>query len=628
MAGRTNVAPRTESVEVAELVDFLGRIAPFDELSEAQLKFAARQLEITYARADEVVLPIDEDAGSLFILREGAVELTDENGSLVARLGEGDYFGYPSLLTHEPAKRRVHTIEDSLLYLLPGSAFDRLRGECAPFDTFFNRALTERVADAVDQQQEHVALNTPLRSLLSREPVCGSPSQSIREAARQMSEARVSSLLICKASDLVGIITDRDLRTRVLAEGTSPDAPVSDIMSEDLATMQADRLAYEALLLMSRRNIHHLPVMDGDDVLGMVTTTDLMRLQIDNPVYLVGEVRKQDGVDGIVAVSERLPRLIVHLADTGARAEDTGRLVTAVSDAITERLLKLAEDRFGPPPVPYAWMALGSQGRQEQTAHSDQDNALILSNEFEPEEHDAYFKQLAQYVSDGLHESGYVYCPGGVMATTDRWRQPLRQWRSYFRDWIEEPTPKALMHSSIFFDLRHIYGSESLTDELRAFITERSQGNSIFLASLTVNALDHKPPLGFFRQFVLKEHGDQSKTLDLKHNGVVPVIDIARIFSLEHGIEAVNTYDRLDRLADTKSMSGSDAADLRDALEFIGMVRLRHQAGQIREGEEPDNYLAPDTLSDFERRHLKDAFKIISRMQSALEQRFQTSFIS
>lgn len=626
MASSTHVAPRTERVEVAELVDFLRQHMPFDHLPPDRLRYAARQLEITYAREDDEVLSIEDDPAYLFIIREGAVELHDAQGALVARLGEGDYFGYPSLLTHEPARRRAQTIEDSLLYLLPGAAFNRLRGDCEPFDQFFNRALADRVRHALGQQQEHVALNTPLRTLIGREPVCAPPTQSIREAARQMSEARVSSLLIREDDRLVGILTDRDLRTRVLAEGVSPDAPVSEVMTQDLATLQIDRLAFEALLTMSRHNIHHLPVMDGDEVRGMITTTDLMRLQVDNPVYLVGEVRKQQDVAGIVSVSERLPQLIVHLADTGARAEDTGRLVTAVSDAITERLLTLAEDAFGPPPVPYAWLALGSQGRQEQTAHSDQDNALLLSDDATPE-HDDYFQTLAQFVSDGLHESGYVYCPGGVMATTDRWRQRLQQWHRYFRDWIEEPDPKSLMHASIFFDLRHIYGSEALSDDLRAFITERSQDSSIFLASLTVNALDYKPPLGFFRQFVLKSHGDQSKTLDLKHNGVVPVIDIARIFALEHGIEANNTYDRLNRLAGAKAMAASDADDLRDALEFIGMVRLRHQARQIRDGDEPDNYLAPDTLSDFERRHLKDAFKIISRMQSAMEQRYQTSFI-
>jgi CBS domain-containing protein len=183
------------------------------------------------------------------------------------------------------------------------------------------------------------------------------------------------------------------------------------------------------------------------------------------------------------------------------------------------------------------------------------------------------------------------------------------------------------MHSSIFFDMRHIYGEVSLTERLRTRVLEQTQSNSIFLASLTVNALSFEPPLGFFRQFVLEQHGDQAKTLDLKHNGVVPVVDVARVHALAHGIDAVNTHERLAALADTGSLTDADAANLRDAFEFISVVRLRHQVRQLRAGASPDNYVAPDTLSDFERRHLKDAFKIVRRMQSALEQRYQTSLI-
>jgi CBS domain-containing protein len=344
-------------------------------------------------------------------------------------------------------------------------------------------------------------------------------------------------------------------------------------------------------------------------------------------VYLVGEARKQDGVEGLAAVSERIPQMVIHLVEADARADDTARLVTAVTDAITQRLLELAEAQFGPPPVPYAWLALGSQARREQTAHSDQDHALVLSDEVDLDAHDDYFHTLAQFVADGLAVCGYDYCPGEVMAMNDRWRQPISQWQRYFRDWIQEPSPNALMHSSIFFDLRHIHGDASLTNRLRNQVLEQTANNTIFLASLTVDALNFEPPLGFFRQFVLKKHGDQEKTLDLKHNGVVPAIDIARVHALAHGIEAVNTHDRLAALADTGGMSPADADNLRDAFEFIALVRLRHQARQLRAGDAPDNYVSPEALSDFERRHLKDAFKVVSRMQSALEQRYQTSLI-
>jgi len=388
-----------------------------------------------------------------------------------------------------------------------------------------------------------------------------------------------------------------------------------------------DALAFEALLTMSRHNVHHLPIVEGDTLRGVVTTTDLMRQQVDSPVYLVGEIWKQEQVDGLADIAAGVPGMVRQMVEAGAQADDVGRMVTSVTDAVTERLLDLAIDRLGEPPVPFAWLALGSQARQEQTAHSDQDNALLLSDDA-TDAHDPYFADLAAFVCDGLDACGYEYCPGDVMATTDRWRQPLQEWKRTFRGWIDEPHPKSLIHASIFFDLRHVYGNPSLTQRLQSYVLGRTSQNSIFLASLTVNALDHKPPLGFFRQFVLEEHGGQKDTLDLKLNGVVPIIDLARIYALAHGVSAVHTLERFQRLAATGGMNASDAADLRDAFEFIGTVRIQHQADQIRRGTEPDNFVSPDRLSDFDRRHLKDAFRITRRMQSALSQRYQTHFIS
>ena len=620
--------PDTDAVEIAELMDFLAAHPPFDAMPKPLRRYAAHHMEIIYERAGNTLLERDAANDRLYLVRTGAVELHDENDVLVERLGEGEYFGYPSLLTESPTERRVTTIEDSLFYLFPATVFNRLRSESETFDHFFNRAHADRIAAALrERHQQNVALTTRIASLLRRAPVCAAPEASVREAAQQMTDAQVSSLPIRDERGLRGIITDRDLRRRVVAPNHSLDAPVASIMTRDPVTIGADAFAFDALLAMSQHAIHHLPVLNGDDIIGMVTTTDLMRLQSDNPAHLASEVRKQDSVEGLVAVSQRIPTMMAHLVEADARAADTARLVTAVTDAITQRLLTLAEKKFGPPPVPYAWLALGSQARREQTPYSDQDNALVLSNEANPDAHGDYFRSLARFVSDGLNACGYAYCPGAVMATTDRWRQPLAQWHRYFRNWIQEPTPKALMHASIFFDMRHIHGDTSLTKALRDRMLEQTQNNTIFLASLTVNALNFEPPLGFFRQFVLETHGNQAKTLDLKHNGVVPVIDIARIHALAHGIDAVNTHDRLDALADTGGMNASDVANLRDAFAFISMVRLRHQAQQMRAGEKSNNHVAPEMLSDFERRHLKDAFKIVRRMQSALEQRYQTSLI-
>ena len=616
-----------DSVEILELVDFLRATPPFEALPDAELQNAARRLSITYVPTDRVVLDVGEETHQLYIIRSGAVELYNTSGALVGRLGEGEPFGYPSLLTDTTASRRVTTIEDTLLYHLPEAVFHRCRSESEEFDAFFARAHAERIHTAVQDSQQDVPLTTPLRVLVSRAPVTASPDATIQEAAETMRDHRVSSLLLTRGDMLEGIVTDRDLRNRVIAEARSTDAPVSDVMSTNPWTIDADALAFEAMLEMSRHNVHHLPVLDGQSIYGMVTTTDLIRQQVDHPVYLVGEIWKQPDVDGLARVSKDVPEMLRQMVENGARASDATRMVTAVTDAITECLLDLATESLGPSPVPYVWLALGSQARHEQTAHSDQDNALLLSNEA-TDEHDVYFKELAGFVCDGLDACGYEYCPGEVMATTDTWRQPLASWKATFRNWIEEPRPKSLMHATIFFDLRPIYGDTSLAEELQTFILDRTAKNSIFLASLAANALDNNPPLGFFRQFVLEEHGGQKDTLDLKLNGVVPIIDLARIYALGKGVAAVNTQERFTQLADSSGMNAGDAADLRDALDFISSIRLHHQAEQICMGKEPDNFVSPDSLSGFDKRHLKDAFRIVSQMQKALSQRYQTHFIS
>ena len=616
----------TPPVEVTEVLRFVRETPPFDALPDTAQRRIAQQIEISYAPEGTVVLPLDAAPEALYLIRSGAVDLHDATDRLVARLDAHDFFGYPSLLTGAPAERRCTAIEDTLLYQFGAAAFDAMRSRHPAVDRFFNRAYADRLHDAIREQQTQQAFTTPVAHLVKRDPVTVSAQASIREAARRMAEARVSSIIV-EDGDTLGIITDRDLRNRVIADGRPPDAPCHTIMTRDPVTIEGSAYAFEALLAMSRHNVHHLPVRSGETVQGMVTTTDLMRLEADHPVYLVGDVWKQASVDALARVSRRIPDLMQHLAEASADPADISRALTAVADALTQRLIALAYDELGSPPIPFAWMALGSQARHELSVHSDQDNALVLSDGYDPIQHGPYFERLASFVCDGLNACGFVYCPGNVMATNERWRQPAAVWRRYFRDWMDEPHPKSLMHASIFFDWRPVAGAKQLAHSLHAFVLERTPSQSIFLASLVANALEHTPPLGFFRQFVLERHGGETKTLDLKHNGLVPIIDLARIHALDRGLAPVNTPERLQALAESDTFATTDANDLRDAFAFIASVRMRHQVDQLRRGAHADNYVAPDALSDFEQRHLKDAFKIVRRMQAALEQRYQTHFI-
>ena len=459
---------------------------------------------------------------------------------------------------------------------------------------------------------------------MSKKLVKLSPDTPVSEAAKYMTEKKVSSLLICDESSLAGIVTERDLCGRCLAQEMDIKTPIRQIMTENPYSISQDDYAFSALMLMSRRNIRHLPVRNNEQIVGVISATDLIQRQSASPVYLVADVYRQNSVEQLAEVSSFIPQVLVNLVDADATAHSITHMISSIGDAITVQLLQLAHDQLGPPPIEYCWMSFGSLARMEQSAQSDQDNGLLLSDEYNSDIHGEYFEKLAQFVSDGMDACGYEYCPGDIMASNPKWRQPLSEWKKYFFNWINKPEPKALMHASIFFDMRDMHGNKELFNSLHEYVLQQSKGNSIFLAHLTANALHLEPPLGFFRRFVLVHDGEHNNTLDLKHNGVVPIIDLARIYALAGSVEAVNTKSRLEAVSGGGEVSQQGARDLRDALEMISMIRLRHQARLIMAGQQANNFIEPDEFSNFERNHLKDAFEIVRTMQSALGQRFQT----
>ncbi|MGM9426629.1 putative nucleotidyltransferase substrate binding domain-containing protein [Hydrogenophaga sp. MI9] len=466
-------------------------------------------------------------------------------------------------------------------------------------------------------------MSTPVRALIRREPITLAPETSIRDAARIMSEQRVSSVLIVEQGLLFGLITDRDLRNRVIAAGLDTARPIADIAT--LAPMSVDLRApaFDALLLMARHAIHHVPVLDGQQIAGMITATDLTEQHSTSAVYLAGDIYKQPSIEGLQNAAGKIGRLQRSLAAAQASADNTGRIITTITDAITTRLLQLGEARLGPPPVDYVWVAAGSQARSEQTARSDQDNCMVIDDAYDEATHGAYFKALATFVCDGLNACGYVYCPGEMMAMTDQWRQPRRRWIEYFTEWTSQPDPTALMLTCVFFDMRAIHGNSELLSAVRRHVLQRTRGNTIFLAHLVGNALLREPPLGMFKGIATVRSGEHKGTVDLKHHGVVPVVDMARVYALAGGDEDVNTQDRLRAANANGALNEKNARDLQDALEFLAFLRLQHQTRQMNAGLVPDNHLRPEELSNFEQTQLKDAFVVVQSMQKALGHRYQ-----
>jgi len=618
---------RTMDVELIEIRDFLASHHPFDLLPEQVLERLPKNLTIRYFRRGSTFPPKDADQPYLYILRRGAVELRDQQGDLVSKLAEGDLCVMDCRPDDPSLQLDGTTAEDTLAYLLSCNELEKVRAKHSGFADHFDHSIADRLRRALNIIKEEPSAGTGLmtvqiRELVGRTLISAASATSIREAARLMSEARVSSLVIMDGERLAGMVTDRDLRSRCIAAGLSFDEPVSRIMTENLHTTDIDTLGFQALIAMTRLNVHHLPVLDDDRVVGVISTSDLVRFQSANSVYMVSDIRKAKDLDTLVAISAKVPELQVHLVNSGATADQVGQAVSAVTDAFTVRLLEIAENELGPPPVPYAWMAGGSQARREQSSYSDQDNALLIADHMKPED-DAYFAALAKIVNDGLNACGYIYCPGEVMASNPKWRQPLRMWRKYFTTWIKKPEPMALMLASVFFDLRAIHDPEGMFPELHEHVLEFSRANRIFIAYMASNALKHRPPLGFFRNFVLISGGEHDQTLDIKHRGTVPIVDLARIYALSAGLPQINTIERLETGAKVQAVSKDGAANLIDALEFIGELRMQHQTRQLRRGEQADNYLHPDRLSRLERGHLKDAFSLINTMQESLGQRYQ-----
>lgn len=644
-------------VELSEIRDFLARHAPFDELPEKVLADLPRKMTIEYYRRGRSIIARGTDNHSLFVLRSGAVDIHDDRGMLVDRGEVGETFGAITLVLGNPSTYEVTAIEDALVLVLPEAEFRTLSAAHADFAHYFDVQRAHRMRGAVARLQATgttgAILKTSVRDLIRREPILVTTRATIREAAQAMSEQGASSLLVVadgadetagpvggkgaggakgagggvtNGGQLVGILTDRDLRNRVLAAGVSPEKPVAEVMTTDPVTGDVGALAFEVLLEMVGRNIHHLPILEEGRPLGIITTTDLMRMVQASPIYLVGDLKKQATPAGVAAVSARLPAVVEALAAQDASAEDVGRVVTAIGDAVERRLIALAEAELGAPPVPYTWVTLGSRARLEQALAADQDNALIIHDDATDADLE-WFAALAERVSAGLVEAGYPLCPGEIMATNPKWRLRAREWRREFTEWLTRPVPDAILRASIFFDMRPVHGDIKPFTKLQHKVLARSPQARLFLAHLAKSATKNEPPLGFFRGFVLAKEGAHADTLDIKRGGIGAVVELARVHALALGSPAVNTHARIAAAVSGGIMSEEKGADLHDAFEFISYVRMRHQAAQVRAGLPVDNHVNPEQLSSFDKRHLREAFAIVRSAQSSMASRYPTSFM-
>ncbi|MFN3208286.1 MAG: DUF294 nucleotidyltransferase-like domain-containing protein [Roseovarius sp.] len=594
----------------SDLTQFLRSVHPYDSLEDTELDALAARCDAVAFASGSAIFSLGDTVRSLYIVVTGEIEITDEADVQLSLLGPRNSFGERALLREDVASRTATARTDATLIALPAEDLFALVRSSPKAARFFDRRRPAR-SDRKD------LTTLPVADLMTRDPLTCTPDTPIRDAALRMHERNVSSICVTEGGDIRGILTVRDINGRVVARGADSAAPIASIMTASPMTLAPDALGTDVLHLMMERGIGHVPITEGTRLVGIVTQTDLTRVQALSSGALVGRIARAGDAAAMARVTAEIPQLLAQLVGSGNRHDVVTRLITDIADTVTRRLLTLAEAQLGPPPVPYLWLACGSQGRQEQTGISDQDNCLILSDDVTDADW-PWFADLARFVSDGLDSCGYFYCPGDMMATNPRWCQPLRVWRSYFDDWIARPNPEAQMLASVMFDLRPIGGDAGLFDTLQTDTLAKAARNSIFTAHMISNSVKHQPPLGLLRGLATIRSGEHRNRLDLKHNGVAPVTDLGRIYALQGQLRQVNTRARLEAARAAGQLSATGGADLLDAYDLIATMRLEHQAAQVKTGDLPDNFLDPSTLSDFERSHLRDAFVVVKTMQSAV----------
>lgn len=594
----------------AKIISFLQTTHPYDVLPEAKLVELSTSFSRKKFHQGDVIYAHGELLEGLYLIKDGAVEITDVNGAQVSLLQKSNHFGERGLLRDGFAATTATAASACTLLVLTPDAFKTEVAANPAFARYFNRGQARPKA-ASGLMTQHVS------DLMAHAPVTCSETTTIADCARLMRDQKVSSVAVTEGHRLIGLATVRDMTNKVLAEGRDTGMPVSTIMARDPITLDPGALGTDVIHIMLENHIGHLPIVEGGKLVGMVTQTDITRFFGSSQTQMVFDLSNANTIAALTAVTARLPQFLMQLVGAHLAHDVVTRKITDVADIVTRRLLKMAEDEFGPAPVPYLWAACGSQGRREQTGVSDQDNCLIVDNSATDADMD-YFRKLAKFTCDGLDACGYVYCPGDMMAMADRWCQRLSVWEGYFNKWINAPDNEAQMLASVMYDLRPISGDERLFSPLQETALKAAAKNSIFVAHMIANSLKHTPPLGLLRGFATIKSGEHRNALDMKHNGVVPIVDLGRVYALQGKFSVANTRARIEAAIESGVVSETGGKDLLAAYDMIANARLEHQATQVRDGLKPDNFLSPSELPAFGRSHLRDAFVIVRTMQSSL----------
>jgi CBS domain-containing protein len=591
-------------------VAFVRSTPPFDSLPQDLFDGAAKSLEVIYHPAGTRLVTVGEDPlKHLYVIRKGAVRL-ERAGQTLQVIEEGETFGYTSLITGKATLDGV-VEEDLLAYRIPGQEFNRLLAD-ARFAGHFAAGLATRLESSLEHSPVatfRVDLMAPVETLVRRSAVWVEETATVGDAARIMVAERVSSVLV--RGDPPGIVTDRDFRMRVLAQGLGPETPVARILSRPMKSVVGAMPVHEAWAALLEANVHHLPVMRDGEVLGVLTDTDLLKHTSQGPVAVLRLVDKLPGRESLPGYARKVTEMVAALLAGGLNPVVIAGFVAQLNDTLVRRILHWAEADLGEPPAPYAWLALGSEGRQEQTLLTDQDNALVFADEGASSRE--YFTALADRANTDLSAAGFPRCPGGYMARNHC--GTLSEWRDRFAGWVGDPSAEGVLEAAIFFDFRRVAGSLDLTP--LQDVLDGIPRRDAFLRSLIRQALDFRPPP------LLVIRLRSGTDLDLKRQGIAPVVFLARCYGLVVGSQARSTLERL-RAATRAGLMGPEAsAAVIDSYRYLLGLRLRMQLKAISEGKVPTNVISLSQVSGVERSRLKDSLRAIGSWQDKAAYRYQ-----
>jgi len=470
----------------------------------------------------------------------------------------------------------------------------------------------------------------PVRNICRRDVATCSPDDSLVEMAALMRERRISSLVVCRDDEPLGIFTDRDLRNKVVAAGRNPaDLQVGEIMNSPLITVREEDFLFEVLYRMSRHDIHRVCVVEEDGRLcGIITDSDILHLQLRSPQKMLRDIEQAETMEDLGFLHRQIQDLVVHLVDTRVATADLVRMIAHLNDRLQIRLISLLrETRFPDLTDRFAFLVLGSEGRREQTLTTDQDNAIVYADDVSGKE----LKQIedfSQALIEALVEMGVPPCPGKIMANNPFWRRSLSQWTTVVDNWMSTPIWENILNGSMFFDLRTLHGDRSFEEKLKSHLESHLADDDVFLARTAINTLGFKPPIGLFGRLKTEKKGEHHGELDIKKAGIFAITEGIKVLALEAGMLPGGTRERLQILLERGLLKQQQARDLKASYDFLVHLRLRNQVRAIHEGREPNNFISLDHLNRMEKGRLKLALKEVKFFQNYLERHFQTHLIS